>query len=111
MKIQIPKSDQSDQEEFDIESGLVIIGANGSGKTRFGSKIEQLNANSKRISAQRILQISETVPQQDFEEALRSFLQLYKMLFINFIFFCIFSIELFLASIVILIFFCRIKSL
>ncbi|MFZ2193535.1 MAG: DUF4435 domain-containing protein [Candidatus Moraniibacteriota bacterium] len=78
MKIIIPKSSQDDTEEFDLESGLVIIGANGAGKTRFGSKIENLNQNSKRISAQRMLQISENVAKQDFDEAFSNFLQSYK---------------------------------
>ena len=48
---------------------MVIVGANGSGKTRLGSKLEQLNNPSKRISAQRYLQLSELVQRQDFETA------------------------------------------
>lgn len=78
MKIQIPKNAEDGTDELDMELGLVIVGANGAGKTRFGSKIEQLNPNSKRISAQRILQITETIPKQDFDESFRILLQLYK---------------------------------
>ena len=37
--IQIPKSNSSKQENIIIEKNMVIVGANGSGKTRFGSKL------------------------------------------------------------------------
>jgi len=52
-----------------IEKNMVIVGANGSGKSRLGSKIDQLNDPSKRISAQRYLQIEEVVPRLDFDSA------------------------------------------
>ena len=78
MKITIPQNNTCETEEIDIESGLIIIGSNGAGKSRFGSKIEQSNQNSKRISAQRMLQITESVANQDFEEALNTFLQSYR---------------------------------
>lgn len=67
--IQIPTTQTSGMMAVDIEKNLIIIGANGSGKTRFGSKIEQSNPISKRISAQRHLQLNERVPKQDFEMA------------------------------------------
>ncbi|MDP3057079.1 MAG: hypothetical protein Q8N37_00975 [bacterium] len=66
--IQIPKSNSSEQETIIIEKNMVIIGANGAGKTRFGSKLEQVNSPTKRISAQRYLQMNEVVQRQDFEK-------------------------------------------
>ena len=54
---------------LEIEKNLVIVGANGVGKTRFGSKLEQINNPTKRISAQRYLQLNEVVQKQDFETA------------------------------------------
>ncbi|KKS44045.1 MAG: ABC transporter, ATP-binding protein-related protein [candidate division CPR1 bacterium GW2011_GWA2_42_17] len=67
--IQIQKSNSNEQETISIEKNMVIVGANGSGKTRFGSKLEQINNPTKRISAQRYLQLSELVQRQDFETA------------------------------------------
>jgi ABC-type cobalamin/Fe3+-siderophores transport system ATPase subunit len=67
--IQIPSAGLSAQEIIKIEKNIIIVGANGAGKTRFGSKLEQLNSPSKRISAQRYLQLSEVVQRQDFETA------------------------------------------
>jgi ABC-type cobalamin/Fe3+-siderophores transport system ATPase subunit len=55
--------------QLELNSNLVIVGANGSGKSRFGSTLEQRNPNSKRISAQRHLQLQEAVQKQDFESA------------------------------------------
>lgn len=67
--LQIPSSNSGGMISLPVERNLVIVGANGSGKTRFGSKIEQSNNPSKRISAQRHLQLNETVQKQDFETA------------------------------------------
>ncbi|MFZ2706554.1 MAG: DUF4435 domain-containing protein [Minisyncoccia bacterium] len=55
--------------QLEVNSNLVIVGANGSGKSRLGVTIEQKNPNSKRISAQRYLQLQESVQKQDFESA------------------------------------------
>ncbi len=76
--IQIPKSNSSEQEAITIEKNMVIVGANGSGKTRFGSKIEQINNPTKRISAQRYLQLNEVVQKQDFETAESQLRSVYK---------------------------------
>ncbi|TRZ78477.1 DUF4435 domain-containing protein [bacterium] len=67
--IKIPKSNTNEYETITIEKNMVIVGANGAGKTRFGSCIEGNNSNSKRISAQRYLQLDENVQKQDFETA------------------------------------------
>ncbi len=67
--IQIPLSGGPSNTVLQIEKNLVIIGANGAGKTRLGSRIEQNNLPTKRISAQRYLQLTETVQKQDFETA------------------------------------------
>lgn len=67
--IKIPKSNSNEQETIEIEKNMVIVGANGAGKSRLGSKLEQINSPTKRISAQRYLQLNEVVPKQDFETA------------------------------------------
>jgi ABC-type cobalamin/Fe3+-siderophores transport system ATPase subunit len=65
--IKIPKSNSEEQEITALEKNMVIVGANGAGKTRFGSKLEQINSPTKRISAQRYLQLTEVVQRQDYE--------------------------------------------
>ncbi len=86
IKINIPKRAQSEQTEVDIEilefnygRPIIIIGANGSGKTRFAYKIEELNDSSfdnenfannlyiKRIAAQKALNISKEQTVKDYE--------------------------------------------
>lgn len=67
--IKILKSNTGEQETIAIEKNMVIVGANGAGKTRFGSKLEQINNPTKRISAQRYLQLNEVVQKQNFETA------------------------------------------
>lgn len=67
--LQIPKSGTTEQETISVEKNIVVVGANGAGKTRLGSKLEQLNEPTKRISAQRYLQLNEVVQRQDFETA------------------------------------------
>jgi hypothetical protein len=57
MKIQLPLKKGQPNTNPDIEfDQLVIVGANGSGKTRFGSNIEErYNTKTHRISAQKSL--------------------------------------------------------
>lgn len=57
-KISIPKNDINQDLEF---RSLVIIGANGSGKSRLGIKIEESTTNSHRIGAQRSLVFAEEI--------------------------------------------------
>ncbi|KKQ71443.1 MAG: ABC transporter ATP-binding protein-like protein [Candidatus Peregrinibacteria bacterium GW2011_GWC2_39_14] len=76
--IQILKSGSGEQEAITIEKNIVIVGANGSGKTRLGSKLEQINNPTKRISAQRYLQLSEVVQKQDHETAESQLRSVYK---------------------------------
>lgn len=76
--IYIPKSNSDEQETIAIERNMVIVGANGSGKTRIGSKIEQINNPTKRISAQRYLQLSEVVQKQDYETSEPQLRSVYK---------------------------------
>lgn len=67
--IQIQKSNSAEQETIEIEKNMVIVGANGAGKSRLGSNLEQINSPTKRISAQRYLQLNEVVEKKDFETA------------------------------------------
>lgn len=54
---------------------LVVIGANGSGKTRFGAWLDSKNINlHHRVSAHRSLQFPERVQPTDLEEAERTLL-------------------------------------
>ena len=68
-KIKIP-IDGVEKEILSNQS-FVIIGANGSGKSRLGKHIEDNTpeGNSYRISAQRALTIPDFVPLKSFEEA------------------------------------------
>lgn len=58
-------------ELVDIENNVVLIGANGSGKSRLGMAIHAVNQNKriKRISSQRMIQIPEFTPQMHIEQA------------------------------------------
>ena len=76
--IQIPKSNSGEHETISIEKNMVIVGANGAGKTRFGSILEQKNNPTKRISAQRYLQLYEVVQKQDYETAESQLRTVYK---------------------------------
>lgn len=71
MKINIPSIDGSNQSIKDNQS-IVIIGANGSGKTRMSVWIENNNAdnNVHRISAQKSLDMPKQVSPKDIEIAL-----------------------------------------
>lgn len=79
-EIKIPKGDGSTGPDkvgsfetlSDLES-LVIVGANGSGKSRFGYAIEKANRNQcriQRIAAQRALEVPESVTPTVTESAL-----------------------------------------
>ncbi|MDD5164051.1 MAG: AAA family ATPase [Patescibacteria group bacterium] len=76
--IQIQKSNSSEKETITIEKNMVIIGANGSGKTRLGAMLEQINTPTKRISAQRYLTLRELVEKQDVETADNQLKNIYK---------------------------------
>jgi len=76
--IQIPNTGDGSQINLGVEKSMIIIGSNGAGKSRLGSKIEQLNASSKRISSQRYLQLNEIVQKQDYETAVSTLNNNYK---------------------------------
>ncbi|WP_375559918.1 DUF4435 domain-containing protein [Bernardetia sp. OM2101] len=57
MDISLPKNGSSKNEIYSINSDIVIIGANGSGKSRFGNCIEQINKNVYRIAARKHLDV------------------------------------------------------
>lgn len=70
MQVKIPKI--ASNEGFDIidnKSSIVLIGANGSGKTRMSVWIEKNNENVFRISAQKSLVMPENVSPKDIEIA------------------------------------------
>lgn len=62
----------SGQETITTENNIVLIGANGSGKTRLGVRIEQLTQNTytvHRISAQKALNIPDYAQIKNLEQA------------------------------------------
>lgn len=66
-----------DSEKFDFPGHLVIVGANGSGKTRLGIWIEEQNQKERivhRISAQKALLIPEFAQLMNLEQAEKSLL-------------------------------------
>ena len=69
-KFEMPK-DNSDKVVYELESNAVIIvGANGSGKSRMGIKIEKDDPlNVHRIVAQKSLVFERYIPQKSYEHA------------------------------------------
>jgi len=65
--ITIPKSGSQDTETIQVENSIIVVGSNGSGKSRFGYKLEDINASSYRISAQRNLRLQATIPRENFQ--------------------------------------------
>ena len=76
MKIKIPQSTENTNvhSTIDIENALVIVGKNGSGKSRFVREIEKLNPTCHRISAQKSLKIPDTIPLKSEDTANEEFL-------------------------------------
>ena len=60
------------QETISIENNIVLIGANGSGKTRLGVRVEELTQDTHRvhrISAQKALNIPDFAEVKNLEQA------------------------------------------
>lgn len=78
MEIKFPnRNGESTEENLEIKSNLVIVGANGSGKSRMGVWIDQKNSEDNsiyRISAHRALQIPNNVPSKNLSTAIDDFL-------------------------------------
>lgn len=78
MKINIPApNDSGTSVEIDLEEPLLILGANGTGKSRLGARIERehlQNPICHRISAQRALQFPDEVSPRSVEKALQQLL-------------------------------------
>lgn len=75
MKIQLPtkKGESNTSPEIDFQQ-LVVIGANGSGKTRFGTDIERrYSSNTHRVSAQKSLTMPDEVSPKSKEKAENEF--------------------------------------
>lgn len=81
LKIKFP---HNEEEEFEFGKPVVLLGANGAGKTRFSIKIEELNDPTftmvevsestliHRISAQKSLTIHECISILDYESSMRN---------------------------------------
>jgi predicted ATPase len=75
MKITLPPKMNSTEQITTDSKSLVVVGANGAGKTRFGSAIEsQHNAITHRIAAQKSLSMPEQVRPTSKEHAQSDFL-------------------------------------
>lgn len=78
MKIKAPQTAENTNVssiiELDVEKSLVIVGKNGSGKSRFVREIEKLNPACHRISAQKSLKIPDTIPLKSEDAAEDEFL-------------------------------------
>lgn len=72
MKIILPgKNFTAAATQIESELSIVAIGANGSGKSKLGSWIEDNNQNVHRISAQKYLSIPIDAPPRNLEQAQR----------------------------------------
>ena len=70
----LPGADGQAVERSTFTNSVVVIGANGSGKSRLGAWIEQRNFEKvHRIAAQRNLSFSERVPLKSYREAEEEF--------------------------------------
>ncbi|HEC40386.1 hypothetical protein LCGC14_0616430 [marine sediment metagenome] len=75
--IQIPKNNSKEMEEFGSERNLVLVGANGSGKSKLGAWIEGYKPNNEkvqskiihRVSAQRALNIPQFIAMMPLERS------------------------------------------
>lgn len=78
MKILFPnRNGKNTTENIDVNSNIVIVGANGSGKSRMGVWIDKNNSENLpiyRISAHRALQIPNNVPLKNLSTAKDDFL-------------------------------------
>src|SRR3954451_9379785 len=65
-----PKQKGTPNVRFEDVRSMVIVGASGSGKSRMGSRIEQMaGANAHRLTAQRALTIPAYVQPRAYEQA------------------------------------------
>lgn len=67
-------------ETLSLVDNLVIIGANGTGKSRLGQFIEQNtpDTKSKRISAQRMLSFADYAPMMSYEQSITNYKNTYR---------------------------------
>lgn len=73
MQINLPRRSGNTNSSTIEANQLVIIGANGSGKTRFGHKLLKLNSNSIFIYSQKSLQIPNAIYLNSMEQAEHDF--------------------------------------
>ena len=66
----LPNENNEEESHTTSVNSLIIIGANGSGKSKLGAWIEQQDPeNVHRVGAQRSLNFSEHVPLKSYEES------------------------------------------
>ncbi len=71
-ELQLPNREgKIEKEVLSINDSLVIIGANGTGKSRLGHYIAANHLNTERISAQRVLMLDPNPPFRSYTDALQ----------------------------------------
>ena len=65
----LPNNEGQPEERKTENNSIVIIGANGSGKSKLGAWMEQNDANIHRVGAQRALIFGEYIQQKSYEQA------------------------------------------
>ncbi|MDB2386154.1 AAA family ATPase [Shewanella sp.] len=70
--INVPNQEENKEIQVEAGSSIVFVGANGTGKTRLATHIENtLNLNAHRISAHRALTLNPAVPKISESQALK----------------------------------------
>ncbi|MDR1382831.1 MAG: ATP-binding protein, partial [Planctomycetaceae bacterium] len=69
-KYKLPNASGQPQEKIAHSNSLIIIGANGSGKSKLGAWMEQQSMdNTHRVGSQRSLSFGEFIPLKSYEQA------------------------------------------
>ena len=70
----LPNENNEEESHTTSVNSLIIIGANGSGKSKLGAWIEQQDGDRiHRVGAQRSLNFSEYIPQSESSESCGSY--------------------------------------
>lgn len=72
LTLELPKNDEGESSILLKNNSVILIGANGSGKTRLGFWIEEQNkTGTHRIIAQKSLRVSDNIKLMNYEESMQ----------------------------------------